>query len=482
MRRTIAVTRLIGFFCMGFGLTMLVPIALSMVYDDGETAHFIDETSIFLVVGLLLWFPFRRRKVDLRRRDGFLVVALFWLVVGLLAAGPFVLGAHLSFVDGLFEAVSGLTTTGATVMSGLDAMPPSLLFYRQQLQWLGGMGLIVLAVAVLPMLGIGGMQLYRAEAPGPLKEEKLTPRLASSARALWLIYVGITLLCALAYWLAGMSGFDAVAHSLATVSTGGFSTHDASLGYFESGVIESIAIAFMLLGGINFSVHFLALRRLSFGEYFRDVEVRSFLIIVTAAIVLIALTLHYSERAEGFVPAVRDSAFEVASVITSTGFGTVDFSHWPVFLPLLLIMMSFIGGCGGSTAGGIKVLRMLLLAKLGHREIVRLVHPRGEYPIKIGGRVVAGRISQGVWAFFSLYVVTFVVLMLAFMATGEDSVTAFSAIATCMNNLGPGLGRVAYHFIDIAPAGKLIAVMAMLLGRLEIFTVLVLLSRTYWRD
>lgn len=477
-----AIIRIVCFFAMGFSLTLLVPIGISLWYEDGELQHFVTAMLSIFLSGLMLWVFFGRRKsVVLAARDGFLVVALFWIGISLLAALPFSLGAHMNFINSLFEAVSAFTTTGATVLSGLDDLPPSLLFYRQQLQWLGGMGLVVLGVAVLPMIGVGGMQIYRAETPGPMKDEKLTPRLMQSAQLLWMIYFGLTLACALAYWIAGMTPFDAVAHSLSTVSTGGFSTHDASLGYFNSTAIESVAVLFMMFGAINFSVHFYVLHKRNPLLYFKDVEARSFILFVLLMTILVTILLLVSGEYTSLSPSLRNAVFEVVSVITSTGFGTADFSRWPEFLGVLLIFISFIGGCGGSTAGGMKVMRVLILLQQGKREILKLIHPRSIYPIRIGRRILSQRTTYAVWGFFSAYVGIFVILMLLMMMTGLDQVTAFSAIATCMNNLGPGLGEVANNFSSISDSGKLIAVLAMLMGRLEMFTILVLLSPAFWR-
>jgi len=481
-RRSRTVIQITGFLCMTFSLTMLAPLLVSLWYADGEAERLLIDFVVMLSSGFLLWLPFRRRRYELRRRDGFFIVVIFWMLLSLLGLMPFYYGLSLSFVDALFESVSGLTTTGATVISGLDGLPPSILFYRQELQWFGGMGLIVLAVAVMPMLGIGGMSVYRAEAPGPMKEEKMTPRLASTARSLWSLYLGLTLACALAYWYAGMSPFDAVSHSLATVSTGGFSTHDASLAWFNSSVVEMVAVVFMLLGAINFSVHFLALRHLSLRDYFHDAEVRTFLFLILAMIGVTSASLWLSGQMPDGLLAIREASFEVVSVITSTGFGLDDFSLWPTFLPALLIFISFVGGCGGSSAGGMKVMRVMLLGKLGYRELKLLIHARGIFPIKIGGRRVREATLQAVWGFFSVYALTFVVLMLMIMACGLDQLSAFAAIATCMNNLGPGLGEVSQTFAQVSDASKLVAVLAMLIGRLEIFTVLVLLHPAFWRS
>jgi trk system potassium uptake protein TrkH len=463
-----------------FSLTLAVPILIALWYGEAEVRHFLIPMGGSLGMGLALWLLGQLRPPNLGNRDGFLIVALFWVLLSLLGAWPLTLSAHLSFLDALFEATSGVTTTGSTVMTGLDDLPKSLLFYRQQLQWLGGMGLIVLGVAVLPMLGIGGMQLYRAEAPGPLKDEKLTPRLAHTARALWAIYAALTVACAFGFWLGGMSLFDAVAHSFSTLSTGGFSTHDASIGYFQSPAVEAVAIVFMLLAAINFGVHFVVLHGRDPLHYFKDVEARSFLVFVVAVIVVVSLTLHLEGGYAGLPPSFRNAAFVVVSVVTSTGFGTADFSAWPDFLPVLLIFISFVGGCGGSTAGGMKVMRVLLLVRQGAQEVRRLIHPHAYHPVRLGRRIVDERLMQGIWGFFSVYTATFVLLVLLMMHAGLDQVSAFSAIATCMNNLGPGLGEVAYNFQSVSDLGKGLAVVAMLLGRLEIFTLLVLLSPHFW--
>ncbi len=476
-----AISRIIGFFSIGFSLTLLIPLLLALIYQDGEAVDFALSFILILSAGLIFWLPARRQRGELNTRDGFIVVALFWTFISLLASFPFMLSQEMKPVDAFFESVSAFTTTGATVMSGLDHLPPSLLFYRQQLQWFGGMGMIVLAIAILPMIGVGGMQLYRAEAPGPLKEEKLTPRLEQTARTLWFLYVGITLANAFAYWLAGMSTFDAIAHALTTVSTGGFSTHDASLGYFHSTLIESIAVFFMLLGAINFSVHYIAFHGRSLRAYWDNQEVRVFLLIVLAAIALVTVMLFLSNRYTTLPPDLRNATFEVVSVITSTGYGTVDFSAWPDFLPIFLIFLSFVGGCGGSTAGGLKVLRVMLLVQMGYREIRRLIHPRALFYVHVNKKVVSGRTIEAVWGFFALYIVSFIILMLLMIHNGLDPVSAFSAVATSMNNLGPGLGEVANSFASVSDGGKLVAIVAMLLGRLEVFTILVLLTPEFWR-
>jgi len=404
-----------------------------------------------------------------------------WTAMSLLGSVPFVLALDMSFVDALFEAASGYTTTGATVMTGLDSLPHSILLYRQEIQWLGGIGVIVLAIALLPMLGIGGMQLYKAETPGPFKDERMTPRIARTAKSICLIYVMLTAVCGLAYWLAGMSAFDAVAHALSTLSTGGYSTHDASLAYFQSQAIESIAIVFMLVGGISFNVHFTAWRTLKLQHYAHDEQVRTFFWIVAALIVVVGLLLLSTQTAGSALEATRIAVFEVVSVITSTGFSVVDFSLWPLALPVIMIFSSFIGGCAGSTAGGMKVMRFIILGKQAHTHLRKLIHPQSVNPVRIGGRVVEPSIIDGVWGFFTIYVAVFAAFMIALMLDGMDQVTAFGAVATALNNLGPGLGDVAVTFADTSAGSKILLVFAMVFGRLEIFTLLVLFTPGFWR-
>lgn len=475
------VLRILGIFLMLHSLGLLPPMAISIYMDDGHIRDFLYPFVFTLGAGILLWWPHRHAIQDLRRHEGFLIVAGFWLLLSAVSALPFMIGPHLDFFDAFFEAASAFTTTGATVITGLDDLPKSVLFYRQELQWLGGMGIIVLAVAVLPLLGMGGMQLYRAETTGPFKEEKLTPRIAHTARSFVLIYLGMTVACAVAYALAGMSGFDAIAHSLSTISTGGFSTYDASMGHFKSLSIELIAGFFMLMGALNFSVHYLAIHRLELRHYLDNPETRTFIAIVASVILLCALNLTFNYTYPDFLTALRHSTFTTISVITSTGYTTENFAVWPVFLPVLLIFISFVGGCAGSTAGGMKVIRFMLLFKQGQREIIRLIHPAIVKPIKIGKRVVTDEVSRGVWGFFALYVAIFTLVMLILMAGGADQVTAFAAVATTLNNLGPGLGEVTSNFQTVPDWQKLLLSLCMLLGRLELFTLIILFMPSFWR-
>ena len=479
----LSIQRLLGLMLMVFSAALLPPAVVSWLYNDGEMHVFLTGAAVVFGIGLLCWLPAHRFREELRVRDGFLVVVMFWLALGLAGALPLALSERpvLSLTDALFESVSGLTTTGATVITGLDTLPASILFYRQQLQWLGGMGIIVLAVAIMPMLGVGGMQLYRAETPGPLKDTKLTPRITETAKALWYIYLGLTIACGLAYWVAGMSVFDAIGHSFSTVAIGGFSTHDLSIGYFRSSTIEMIAVVFMLLAGMNYALHFLSWRSLSLKPYIRDTEVKAYLGVIVVLIAITVVYLYYTHTFVYFSEALHQGLFQAVSIATTTGFTTTEYSEWPGFLPVLLLFASFVGGCAGSTGGGMKVIRFVLLIKQGRREIMRLVHPNAQIPVKVGHKPMPDRVVNAVWGFFAAYIGSFVVIMLFLMATGLDQVTAFSAVAACMNNLGPGLGSVGGNYTEINDPAKWALSFAMLLGRLEIFTLLILFTRAFWR-
>jgi len=477
------IQRIVGLLMMVFSLNMLPPVGVGLWYGDGAIVPFLGAFLAILSLGTALWLPVRNANMEVRLRGGFIIVVVFWLVLGLSGSVPFMLSdhPHMSLTDSVFESISALTTTGATVITGIDDLPHSILFYRQQLQWMGGMGIIVLAVAIMPMLGIGGMSLYRAETPGPMKDTKLTPRITETAKALWYIYLGLTVACATAYWLAGMTPFDAIAHSFSTIAIGGFSTHDASIGYFNSAAIESVAVVFMLLAGINFAIHFVAWRGNSLRPYLQDPEVRTYAAVLTTSAVISSLYLYFTGTFDGFATSLHHGIFQAVSIGTTTGFTTADYYAWPGFLPVLLLFTSFIGGCAGSTGGGIKVIRFLLLVKQGMREVFRLIHPNAQRPVKIGSKPLPEHVINAVWGFFALYVGSFAVIMLVIMATGMDQVSAFSAVAASMNNLGPGLGEVGANYSSINDVAKWVLCFAMLLGRLEIFTLLVLLSPAFWR-
>lgn len=478
------IIKILGVLLMLFSaLGSLPPILVSYIYDDGMAGVFVNTFLSVFITGLILWLLTARSKEDLGTKDGFLVVTLFWVVLGTAGSLPFLLSSatELSLTDAVFESMSGLTTTGATVISGLDDLPRSLLFYRQLLQWLGGMGIIVLAMALLPMLGIGGMQLYRAESPGPVKDYKLVPKLAETAKALWYIYLTLTVVCALAYWLVGMSLFDAVGHSFTTVAIGGFSTHDQSMGYFNNPAVDVVAIIFMVVAGINFALHFTAWQKREIKHYGADPEFRFYAFILASLAIVTVLVLYFSATYSGVFEATIKGVFQVVSIATTTGFVTADFSSWPLFLPYLLFYAAIIGACAGSTGGGMKVIRILLIFKQGFREVQRLIHPKAIIPIKLGRNPVPDRVIDSVWGFFAVYVMAFMVMLLALLATGLDIITAFSAVGACINNLGPGLAGVAETYGHLPNTAKWILCVAMLLGRLEVFTLLVLFTPMFWR-
>ena len=478
------IIRILGLLVALLSVTMIPPALVSLVYRDGGGVPFIGSFLWCLTIGLLAWYPFRYEKKELRAREGFLIVVLFWMVLASFSAIPLVLleDPNLSLTNAFFESFSGLTTTGATILKHIDDLPHAVLYYRQQLQWLGGMGIIVLAVAVLPMLGIGGMQLYRAETPGPVKESKMTPRIAETAKHLWFIYLGLTILCAIAYWLAGMSGFDAICHSFSTIAIGGFSTHDASMGYFNSPIINFVCVFFLLIAGANFALHFAVVKSRSLKNYFYDPEFKVFIAIqlVLTLICFVVLIMHgvYEDVDTAF----NQALFQAVSISTTAGFATTSFADWPTLLPILLIFASFIGGCAGSTGGGMKVVRIVLLYLQGLRELNKLVHPRAVFTIKLGRKILPDRVVQAVWGFFSAYAAVFVICMLLLLAAGMDDITAFTAVAAAINNLGPGLGEVAANFADINDFSKWVLIVAMLFGRLEIFTLLILFTPSFWRS
>lgn len=474
--------RVLGVLLMMFSITLFPPILVSIWYDDKNHMAFWVSFVITFVAGLISWLPVSRLRQDLRTRDGFLITALFWTVLGLFGSLPFIFsnGLELSATDAIFESISGLTTTGATVITGLDSLPPSILYYRQQLQWFGGIGIIVIAVAILPMLGIGGMQLYRAETPGPIKDSKLTPRITETAKALFFIYLNLTIACALAYWVAGMTLFDAICHAYATVAIGGFSTHDASMGYFDSEMIMMIASFFMLLSGVNFALHFFGWREKSLLHYLKDPEFRLYLAAAIGGCFVVVLLL-YVLGTYSVHDAFYHGVFQLVSILTTTGFATADFSAWPNVLPYFLFYFAFMGGCAGSTGGGVKVIRVLLIFKQGVREINRLIHPNAVFPIKVGKTSVSDRVIDAVWGFFAVYVFAYLVMFLILIATGLDVITAFFAVGACINNLGPGLGEVSAHYGDIHFTAKWVLCFAMLLGRLEVFTLLVIFSPLFWK-
>jgi len=477
------VAKTLGLLLMVFSLAQVPPVLVDLIYSEGEYLTFVFSFILTVFGGLVLWWPFRAIKKSFRLREGVLIVVSFWIVLSLFGTLPFLITesiSNLSFSNAFFESMSGLTTTGATVLSQLDELPKSILFYRQQLQWLGGMGIIVLAVAVLPLLGVGGMELYHAESSG-IAKDRLTPKLRNTAIALWKIYLSLTVLCALAYFFSGMSIFDAISHSFSTVAIGGFSTHDGSIGYFNSIPIEMIAMFFMFLAGINFSLHFVAWNNRSLVDYIKDSEFKTYAMVLlsASAIVVIALSLNseYGSTSE----TIRHSLFQTISIATTTGFTSQNYSNWPAAIPVFLIMVSFIGACVGSTGGGIKVVRVLVMFRLGMKEIHKFIRPNAQVSIKLNKASINEKALVSVLGFFSLYAISFIFIMMLLMFAGLDQVTAYSATAATINNLGPGLGEVAQNYGSLGETAKWILSFSMLIGRLEVLTIIAIFHRAFWR-
>jgi|TARA_B100001142_G_scaffold265767_1_gene269958 trk system potassium uptake protein TrkH len=468
---------------MIFSVAQVIPGFLAYFFEEREFVYnFILSGFITFLIGCFLFFIASDKNGELRTKDGFIITIFFWTVLGFFGSLPFYLAnlEGVTYIDSLFESISGLTTTGATVFVGLDDMPRSLLFYRQLLQWLGGMGIIVLAVAVLPLLGVGGMQLYKAETPGPLKDSKLTPRITETAKALWFVYVSMTISCAILYKYFGMNWFDAVGHAFSTISIGGFSTHDANFAFFDSSSLRWTAIIFMVISGINFALHYLAWTKKRLLHYFYDSEVKLYLSLLVSTALITYLTLLFSDNV--YDEMVVDSAFQAVSIGTTTGFLTSNYSNWPLFVPIMLLIAAFIGACAGSTGGGIKVIRALILIRQGSSEITKLIHPNAVVTIKFGKKSLDPRVSESVWGFFAVYVATFLIILMFLLSQNNDFLTAFSAVGATLNNLGPGLGAVSENYKDITDGSKIALCLSMLLGRLEIFTLLLLFTPAFWRN
>jgi len=462
---------------MFFSLSFVIPMAISLMFDDSALNIFIITFAIIFSLGLFGWLVSRDAGDDLSQKDGFIIITFFWVVLSIAGSIPFIL-IGMPLVDAFFESMSGITTTGATVISNLSDLPESVLFYRQLLQWMGGMGLIVLAIAVMPLLGIGGGQIYKTEIPGAMNDQKLTPRIKETAQALWLIYLVLTVFCALFYYFAGMNGFDAVSHSLSTVSIGGFSTHNESIGYYNNGLIEAVCIAFMLLSALSFTLHYFAIYMKKPLKYFHDPELRFFISIL---LVIFTISIAVNMLSTTGEASIRELLFHTVSIVTTTGFAIGDSSQWNPSIGFLLLIGAFIGACSGSVGGGIKSWRVLIMINYAYINLKKMIHPNAVISLKIGNKNVENDVASSVWGFFSIYVISFVILLLGLVMTGLDFESAFSAIGACLNNLGPGLGEVSQTYESVSPAGKGILSFAMILGRLEIFTLLVLFTPVFWK-
>lgn len=484
MHRLAPILHVLGLVILIFSFTLLAPLLTALVAHDAAQYAFDESFTVTLAAGLALWLVGRRWRRELKVRDGFLLVLLVWTGLPAFATLPFLIYAPgMGFTDAYFEAISALTTTGATVMSGLDTLPPSLNLWRHLLQWLGGMGIIVLAVAILPLLGVGGRQLLKAELPGPIKDNKLTPRIADTAKLLWAMYAALTVFCMVALKLAGMSWFDAVCHAFATMSLGGFSTHDASIGYFDSPLIEAVLVFFMLLAALNFVTHFLAFRQRSLAPYRHDPEVGGVLGLVVASCLGISLYVWQAGVYPEFLTALRHVSFNLVSLATDCGFASTDFNSWPIFAPMWMLLLSCVTASSGSTGGGLKMIRTVLMFRQGVRELEHQMHPAALLPVKIGAHAVPNQIVFAIQAFVMMYIATVVVMTLVLLASGLDFVSAFSAVIACINNAGPGLNEVgpAANYAGLNDFQTWALAFTMLLGRLELITVFVLFTRAFWR-
>lgn len=484
MGQIAGVAHVLGLMAMLMSTTHLVPIVTSLIFQDGTGPEFAFSMAVNFVLGYLVWLATRRFKAELRPRDGFLLVSLAWAGGAGFATIPLLLVLpDLAFTDAYFETMSGLTTTGATVLVNLDSMPQAVNIWRHLLQWLGGMGIIVLAVAILPMLGVGGMQLYKAETPGPMKDSKLTPRITETAKNLWLVYFGITVACIVSLKIAGMSWFDAICHAFAAMALGGFSTYDASVGHFNSVAIEVVLIFFMLVAAMNFATHFLAWRERSLSVYRRDTEALSMLTLVLGSCLAIALFIWHAGVYDSFWTALRHVSFNLVSIATDCGFASVDYDKWPIFAPMWMLFLSCIAVSSGSTGGGIKMIRTLIISRQAMREMLFLIHPDVVNPMKIGGAVIPNKVVLAVLGFIFVYFMTIVTATFALMASGLDFISALSGVIACINNAGPGLNQVgpAGNYAALSVFQKWVLTITMFVGRVEIFSLLILFTPAFWR-
>lgn len=484
MHKILPVVNLLSKIWMVFSFCYLLPIIVSFIYHEHSHEYFFKSFVMTAGPGYLIWIATRRFQRELKTRDGFLLVVLTWVGTAAFSTLPLMYAdARLSFTDAFFETMSGLTTTGATVLTGLDNLPKAINFWRHELNWLGGMGILVLVVAILPLLGVGGMQLYKAETPGPMKDSKLTPRITETAKNLWLVYFGITLLCIVSLKIAGMDWFDSICHAFATMALGGFSTHDASVSFFNSVAIEAVLIVFMLIAAMNFATHFLVLRERNLSVYKLDIEGLMFLKVIFISILGISLFLFLSGTYPSFWTGLRHVAFNLVSIATDCGFMSVDYNQWPILAPLWMLFLSCVAASSGSTGGGIKMIRTMILYKQGQREMVKLLHPNIIDPLKIGDQVIPNHVVFSVLGFIFLYFISVLILTFILLGSHLDFISAFTAIIACINNAGPGLEKVgpAMNFAGLTDFQTWVCTLAMLLGRLEIFSLLIIFTPAFWR-
>ena len=470
---------------VGYAAMFLVPLAWGWGLDPEDVRNvWWLSLAVTAGAGFLLWYVTMDYRRELLPRDGFLLVNLVWSVLPAFSAIPLMLAIPgLSWTDAYFEAMSGFTTTGFTVLSGLDQLPVSVNVWRCLLQLFGGLGIMLLVVAVLPLLGLGSVQLYKAEAAGPIKDDRLSPRIAETARGLWSVYFVFSGLCMLAYRWAGMSWPDAFMHMCSTMGLGGLSSHDASFGYFNSSAIEGVAIVFMTLAGVSFARYFMVWRARSLHTLLRDAEVRAYFLVLTASVVMVTGVLDYHQTYDNVWVSLREAAFHVVSFATTTGYSTQDYSVWPIFAPVWMMALGSFATCAGSTGGGFKMVRMILLFKQARRELVLAVHPRAVNPVTLGGTVISPKVMASVVAFMLIYLATHIGLTMLLLLSGMDVVSAISAVVGCVNNIGLAMGSVGPQgsFASLSDFQTWVCTVGMLLGRLELLAVMVLFVPQFWR-
>ena len=491
-RRLSEVFSIVGLITSFFSLFLFFPALIGYLYSEPIWTDFIILGILFFAFGIIIFTLFKKTKSypqsssELQAKDGLTLVLLVWILLSTISSTPFLMfDENMSFIRAFFEAVSGLTTTGATIFSGLELMPKAILIWRAILQWLGGMGILVLTIAILPMFGVGGMQIFRAEASGPMKDKKFTPRIAETAKALWTIYVFLTLFCCVGYWVAGMELFDALAHAFTTVSIGGLSTYDESIGFFNSFKIEAVAVFFMLLAAMNFTLHFAVLRSFSLKAYLQSIEARYFfsIIFISVAFIFLVLLINFSDESS-LSTIARITVFNVVSIATTTGYATTDYNLWPTITFSLMLLLSCFTTCSGSTGGGVKLIRAIIMLKQARREILRTVHPHAIIPIKIGNQTVANRVILAVLAFMFFYLLTLVTAFLLLTSTGLSAGASISAALACLNNLGPALFELgpSANYGILSDIQLSILSVVMLLGRLELLTIFVFFSVSFWKS
>ncbi len=472
---------LLGLLLLFIGLSMLFPLIFSLYFNDSGLVPLFWSANIVIIAGLLLHLSFRKNTAQgISHREGIFIVALAWTATGIAGSLPYILGGFMSITDAVFESFSGFTTTGASVLNNIEALPPGMLMWRSFTHWLGGMGIIVLSLAVLPLIGVGGMQLYKAEVSGP-SPDKLKPRISETAMLLWKVYLLFTVILAGLLLLGGLDLMDSLCQTFGTVATGGFSNKNASIAHFASPYVEWVITLFMFLCAVSFALHYKVLTG-KIRDAWKSPELRFFTAVILVFISLSAASVYWHEQVS-FEQALRLSAFQVVSIISSTGFVTYDYLLWPCLVQIIILLCMFIGGCAGSTAGGIKCIRIVLMLKLAYREIFRIIHPHAVRPVKLGKTLVKEEVLSSVVGFILMYILLMGLASLFVAASGVDFTTSVTSVLACISNIGPGFGHVgpASSFAHLPLAAKWILTLCMLLGRLEIFTIIVLMTPDFWK-